>query len=95
MINPRNLSLRWKLTALTMVGSSIGLVVALVALLVYNESIAREHKLEELKSTGQLIGTSSVAAIVFDDSVEATRVLQVLQFRKHNFDSNSGVKLFL
>jgi two-component system sensor histidine kinase/response regulator len=83
VIDPRNMSLRWKLTVLTMVGSSIGLVVALIALLVYNESIAREHKLEELKSTGQLIGTSSIAALVFDDSKEATRVLQALQFRKH------------
>ena len=83
MISPRNRSLRWKLALLTMVGSSIGLVVALIASLVYNESVAREHKLEELKSTGQLIGTSSVAALVFDDSAEATRVLQALQFRKH------------
>ena len=83
MINPRNMSLRWKLAVLTMVGSSIGLVVALAVLLVYDESIAREHKLEELKSTGQLIGTSSVAAIDFDDSAEATRLLQALQYRKH------------
>ena len=76
-------SLRWKLTVLTLVGSSAGMVVALAILLVSDERTARERKLEELKSTGQLIGANSGAALVFEDPTEGTRVLQVLQFRKH------------
>ncbi len=68
---------------LTMVSSSVGLVFALFMGLVYYEHFAREHKVEELRSAADLIGTSSAAALVFDDSVAGARVLLALQTRKH------------
>ncbi len=68
---------------LTMVSSSVGLVFALVMYLAYNEHLSREHKVEELQSAADLIGTNSAAALVFDDSVEGARVLLALKTRKN------------
>jgi len=68
---------------LTMVSSSVGLVFALFMGLVYYEHFAREHKVEELQSAADLIGTSSTAALVFDDKKEGARVLQALRTQKH------------
>ncbi len=68
---------------LTMVSSSIGLVFVLFMGLVYYEHFAREHKVEELQSAADLIGTNSTAALVFGDNVEGARVLQALRTRKH------------
>ena len=68
---------------LTMVSSSAGLVFALLMYLAYSEHLAREHKVEELQSAADLIGTNSVAALVFDDNVEGARLLLALQTRKH------------
>src|SRR5271165_389081 len=79
----RNISLKRRLVLLTMVSSSVGLMFALSMYLAYNEHLAREHKVEELQSAADLIGTNSAAALVFDDSVEGARVLLVLQTRKH------------
>ena len=79
----RNISLRQRLVLLTMVSSSVGLMFALLMYLGYNEHLAREHKVEELQSAADLIGTNSAAALVFDDSVEGARVLLALQTRKH------------
>jgi len=76
---------------LTMVSSSVGLAFALFMGLVYYEHFAREHKVEELQSAADLIGTNSTAALVFDDKAEGARVLQALQTRK---DIRQGV-LFL
>ena len=67
---------------LTMMSSSVGLVFALLMYLAYSEHLAREHKVEELQSAADLIGTNSVAALVFDDNVEGARVLLALQTRK-------------
>ena len=79
----RDISLRRRLVLLTMVSSSVGLLFALFMGLVYYEHFAREHKVEELQSAADLIGTSSTAALVFDDKEEGARVLQALQTRKH------------
>ena len=68
---------------LTMVSSSAGLLFAMFMGLAYNEHLAREHKVEELESAADLLGTNSTAALVFDDSVEGSRVLQALQTRTH------------
>src|SRR5208337_723009 len=59
----RNISLRRRLVLLTMVSSSVGLMFALLMYLAYNEHLAREHKVEELQSAADLIGTNSAAAL--------------------------------
>jgi len=43
----------------------------------------REHKVEELRSAADLIGSSSTAALVFDDQEEGARLLNGLQSRVH------------
>ena len=68
---------------LTMVSSSGGLALAMFIGLAYNQHLAREHKVEELQSAADLLGTNSAAALVFDDSAEGSRVLLALQTRKH------------
>ncbi|MGB8494650.1 MAG: PAS domain S-box protein [Candidatus Acidiferrum sp.] len=78
----RNISLKSRLVLLTMVSSSVGLLFALFMGVTYNEHLARQHKVEELQSAADLIGTSSTAALVFDDSVEGARLLLALQTRK-------------
>jgi PAS domain S-box-containing protein len=87
----RNISLGRRLVLLTMVSSSVGLMFALLMYLAYSEHLAREHKVEELQSAADIIGTNSAAALAFDDSAEGARVLQALQTRK---DIRQGV-LFL
>ncbi|MGC0778484.1 MAG: PAS domain S-box protein, partial [Candidatus Acidiferrum sp.] len=79
----RNISLKSRLVLLTMVSSSVGLVLALFMGVTYNEHLARQHKVEELQSAADLIGTNSAAALVFDDSVVGARLLLALQTRKH------------
>lgn len=68
---------------LTTSSSGLGLALAIVLLLVYNDGRLREHKLEELNSAADLIGTNSAAALVFDDAKESERLLQALRTRKH------------
>jgi hypothetical protein len=70
----QNISLRHRLLILTMSTSSIGLLAALAIFLLYNQSLIREHKVEELHSAADLIGTSSAAALVLDDPVEGTKL---------------------
>lgn len=79
----RNMSLKRRLVQLTLVSSGIGLLVALSAFLFYNEHLMRGHKVEELRSAGDLIGTNSTAALVFEDEAEGARVLQALETRQH------------
>ena len=79
----RNIPLKYRLLALTLVSSGIGLVLALAAFLTYQERAIREHKLEEMDSAADLIGSNSAAALVFDDPVEGNRVLQALESREN------------
>src|ERR1700690_1212062 len=79
----RNMTLKRRLVQLTLVSSGVGLLVALSAFLLYNEHLMRERKVEELQSAGDLIGTNSTAALVFEDEAEGARVLQALETRKH------------
>jgi PAS domain S-box-containing protein len=88
MLRWRNISLHWRLMLLTMVSSSVGMVVAMTLLFIYNDRRIREDKVEELRSTADLIGTNSAAAMVFEDEEEGTRILQALHTRR---DIRQGV----
>jgi two-component system sensor histidine kinase/response regulator len=83
MLRWRNISLHWQLMLLTMVSSSVGMVVAMTLLFIYNDHRIREDKVEELRSAADLIGTNSVAALVFEDQAEGARILQALHTRRH------------
>jgi PAS domain S-box-containing protein len=81
MVVWRKIPLKYRLVLLTLMSSGIGLLVALAAFLTYQERTIREHKLEEMDSAADLIGSNSAAALVFDDEVEGNRVLQALESR--------------
>ena len=79
----RNVPLKYRLLLLTLISSGIGLIVALAAFLTYQERTIREHKLEEMDSAADLIGSNSTAALIFDDAEEGHRVLRALASRKN------------
>ncbi len=79
----RDMSLHWRLLLLTMASSSVGMLVALTMFLLYNDHRMREHKVEELQSAADLIGTNSAAALVFEDQQEGARLLEALRTRVH------------
>src|SRR6266436_1657909 len=82
MLRWRNISLHWRLMLLTMASSSVGMVVAMTLLFIYNDRRIREDKVEELRSIADLIGSNSVAALVFEDAAEGSRILQALYTRR-------------
>jgi len=75
--------LHWRLMLLTMASSAVGMIVAMALLFIYNDRRIREDKVEELRSAADLIGTNSVAALVFEDEAEGTRILQALHTRRY------------
>jgi PAS domain S-box-containing protein len=79
----KNMPLRWRLTLMTMASSCVGMLVAFTLLLLHDGRRQREHKVEELQSAADLIGTNSAAALVFDDETGGERILQGLQTRRH------------
>src|SRR5258708_1347286 len=83
MLRWRNISLHWRLMLLTMASSGIGMFVAMTLLFIFNDRRIREDKVEELRSAGDLIGTNSVAALVFEDEEEGARILQALHTRRN------------
>ena len=83
MLRWKNISLHWRLMLLTMASSGAGMVVAMTLLFIYSDHRIREDKVEELRSAADLIGTSSVAALIFEDEAESARILQALQTRRH------------
>jgi Periplasmic sensor domain len=83
MLRWRNISLHWRLMLLTMASSTVGMIVGMTLLFIYNDRRIREEKVEELRSAADLIGTNSVAALVFEDEAEGTRILQALYTQRN------------
>jgi len=79
----RELSLRQRLLLLTMLTSGIGVVLGCAGFLAYDMQAHREAKIEELRSVADLIGTSSTAALAFDDALGGERLLEALKSRPH------------
>jgi PAS domain S-box-containing protein len=83
ILHPRDLSLRHRLFFLTLLISGIGMAVGCGAFLIYDLHSARARKLAELQSTADLIGTTSTAALAFDDAVGGAKLLDALHTRPH------------
>jgi len=79
----RDFSLRQRLLALTMLTSGIGVVLGCAGFLAYDMHVHSEAKSEELRSVADLLGTSSTAALAFDDALGGTKILEALKTRKH------------
>src|SRR5271168_3915010 len=77
----RELSVRQRLLFLTMVTSGIGVLLGCIGFLTYDMHVARQQKMEELRSTGELIGMNSTAALEFGDEIAGAKLLQSLSTR--------------
>src|SRR6266581_4841544 len=74
----RELSLRQRLLLLMMFTSGIGVLLGCLAFLAYDMHVARKQKEEDLRSAANLIGTNSTAALVFDDALSGSKLLESL-----------------
>jgi len=79
----RELSLRQWLVLPTMITSGIGVLLGCLCFLAYDMHVAKEHREEDLRSVADLISTNSTAALVFDDAIGASKILEGLSTRNH------------
>jgi two-component system sensor histidine kinase/response regulator len=77
----RDMSLRQRLLLLTMVTSGIGVLLGCIGFLGYDMHVVRQQKLEELRSTGDLVGMNSTAALEFGDEIAGAKLLESLRAR--------------
>ena len=84
----REMSLRQRLLLLTMVTSGIGVLLGCIGFLAFDMHVARQQKLEELRSTGDFIGMNSTAALEFGDEIAGAKLLESLSTRR---DIRAGV----
>src|SRR5260370_6521131 len=77
----REFSLRQRLLLLTVLTSGIGVLLGCTGFLAYDMHVARQEKLEELRSTGELIGMNCTAALEFGDELAGTKLLASLSTR--------------
>jgi two-component system, sensor histidine kinase and response regulator len=77
----RELSLRQRLLLLTVLTSGIGVLLGCIGFLGYDMHVARQQKAEELRSTGDLIGMNSTAALEFGDEIAGAKLLKALRTR--------------
>jgi PAS domain S-box-containing protein len=74
----REASLRQRLLVLTMVTSGIGVLLGCIVFFAFDMHVARLEKIEGLRSTGELVGMNSTAALEFGDEIAAAKLLQSL-----------------
>ncbi len=67
----REASLHQRLLLLAIVTSGIGVLVGCIGFLAYDMHVARQEKMEELRTTGDLVGMNSTAALEFNDQIAA------------------------
>jgi len=79
----RNLSIRHKLTLITTLTSMIATVLVCAAFMVYELTVFREGIVRELSILAEIIGTSSTAALTFDDRFAAEEIVTALGAKPH------------
>jgi len=77
----RNLSIKRKLTLITMCTSSIALVLSSASFLIYDLISFRRLLTQDLVTQAEIIGYNSAAAMAFKDKVSATATLWALRAR--------------
>ncbi len=78
-----NLSIRHKLTAIIMATCSAALLLACVAFVLHDRFDFRRRLVSELSTLGEIIGSRSAAAILFDDPKAAAESLAALKAQPH------------
>ena len=84
----RRLSLRQRLLLLTTSTSGLGVLLGCLGFFGYDMHVARQQKVAELRSSADLIGMNSTAALAFDDALAGTKLLDALSTR---LDIRAGV----
>ncbi|MEO5988529.1 MAG: response regulator [Candidatus Eisenbacteria bacterium] len=79
MLTLRDLSIRRKLTFVTMSISLVALVMACAAFLVYDHYAQQQSMAKDLAILADVLGTNSTASLTFRDSVAATEALGALR----------------
>ena len=77
----REASLYQRLLLLTIGTSGIGVLLGCFGFLAYDMHVARQEKMEELRSTGDLVGMNSTAALEFGDEIAGGKLLESLSTR--------------
>ena len=84
----REASLHQRLLLLTVVTSGIGVLLGCIGFLAYDMHVARQEKMQELRSTGDLVGMNSTAALEFGDEIAGAKLLESLSTRR---DIRAGI----
>ncbi|HEY7544551.1 MAG TPA: histidine kinase dimerization/phospho-acceptor domain-containing protein, partial [Blastocatellia bacterium] len=77
----RDISIKRKLTLIIMATSSIALLVASAAFIIYDRISFRQAMVEDLSTTAEIIGSNSTAALMFEDQDSAREILSALSAR--------------
>ncbi len=77
-----DLKIRGKLISITLVTSVIGLLIAGIGLIVYDQKASQQYMATELSIIAQIIADRSTAAMAFEDNNSATENLTALKVRK-------------
>ena len=79
----RNVPIKRKLIAITMLTSGVALLLACVAFMVYDTVVFRGEMATELTSTARIVGDNSSSALAFRDPDSARQTLQSLKANVH------------
>ncbi|MDA0746838.1 MAG: ATP-binding protein [bacterium] len=79
----RDFSIKHKLTWIIMLTSSIALVLACMAFLIYDRITYKEALVWELRILADIVGANSTAAVVFENEDDATETLAALKANGH------------
>ncbi|MBZ5701614.1 MAG: response regulator [Acidobacteriia bacterium] len=79
MLNLRKLSLRRSLLLHSLFTGGLGVVLVCAGFLVYDLQQYREEKVSSLRSTADMVGANSDAALLFDDPAAGAQVLSALR----------------
>ncbi|MDB6168215.1 MAG: sensor signal transduction histidine kinase [Verrucomicrobia bacterium] len=79
----RDLPIKRKLTAITLLTSGISLALACTAFVTYELLIFRRDMVRDLATTAEMVGFSNAPALAFDDTKSATQTLTGLAAQPH------------
>lgn len=79
----RNIPIKGKLTAITMLTSGVALLLACAAFVGYELMVFRASTVDELSTTAAIVGDNSAAALTFDDPDSARQTLRSLNAHPH------------
>ena len=74
----RNLSIRWKVIHIIMFTMTIALLIACATFMTYDYITFRDQQVKDSQALADLLGTSSTAALSFDDAQAVRDTLKAL-----------------